>query len=324
MTSGNSRTEAASASSLRGFLLMLVAVTFWGGSASLAKYLILHRFDTLIITQTRSSLSFVLMALYFAVADRSVFRIRVRDIYKFVLLGVIGIAVTNFTYYYTAKESTVATAILVQYTAPVWVTLYAVLVSKEEHFNGLKGLSLLLALAGCYFAVTGGAGTAFHLPGWTALTGPGSAVTFAFLMIYTKRLSRNYRIWTMLIYMFGVAAVFWLFVNPPWQIAAHGYSASDWGVLWMFAVVSILIPHTAFTTSLKLLEASTVGIVGTLEPVIAIVVASVALNETLTGVQMLGAAGVVAAVLLLQWGRNRYLKLSRRNRRANGTTAGAA
>jgi drug/metabolite transporter (DMT)-like permease len=315
MTLANTRTEAPSA--VRGFLLVLLAVSFWGGSASLAKWLILNRFDTLIITQTRSSLSFVLMALFFLFTDRSVFRIRLKDLHKFILLGVVGIAITNFTYYYTAKESTVATAILLQYTAPIWVTLYAVLVSREESFNGLKALSLLLALAGCYLAVTGGSGVDVHLHGWAAVTGPSSAFTFAFLMVYTRRVSREYPIWTLLIYMFGIAAIFWLFVNPPWAIAARGYSTADWGILWAFAVVSILIPHTAFTTSLKLLEASTVSIAGTLEPVIAIVIAAAALNETLTAMQMLGAAGVVAAVLLLQWGTNRSLRNNRVNAHAN-------
>ena len=323
MTSGSSRTEGHPGPTWRGFLLILLAVTFWGGSASLAKYLILHRFDTLIIAQTRSSLSFVLMAAFFLVRDRSVFRIRPADLPAFIGLGTVGIAVTNFIYYYTAANATVAAAILVQYTAPVWVTLFAVLISREEQITGIKVIALLLALAGCYFAVSGG-GTDLHLPGWTIVTGPLSAFTFAYLMIATKRISRRYRVWTVLVYMFGVATIAWMVVNPPWVIARQGYTAGDWGVLLLFAIVSILIPHTAFTISLKLLDASTVGIIGTLEPVIAIIIANLALGESLTGIQMMGAAAVVAAVVLLQQGSNRFLRNNRRNLRANGTTAGTA
>jgi drug/metabolite transporter (DMT)-like permease len=321
MTSGNIRTEASSAP-LRGFLLILLAVTFWGGSASLAKYLILHRFDTIVITQTRSTLSFLLLAAWFAVRDRSVFRVERRDLPKLIVLGVVGIAVTNFTYYYTAAVSTVATAILVQYTAPVLVTLYAVFISREEEINGLKILSLILALIGCFFAVSGGSWSDIRLTGWAALTGPVSAVTFAFLMVYSKRILRRYSTYTMLIYILGSAAVFWLFVHPPWHYFGHGYSLSDWGTLVLFAIVSILIPHTAFTSSLRLLDASTVSIAGTLEPVIAIVVAYLALGESLTLVQSLGAVGVIFAVALLQWGTNRINKRNQRVAYANGTPTG--
>lgn len=104
----------------------------------------------------------------------------------------------------------------------------------------------------------------------------------------------------MLVYAFGFATLFWLFVNPPWEIAARQYTWSDWGIFWIFAVVSILIPHALFMTSLSLLEATSVGIASTLEPVTAIVIAYFALGETLNGVQMVGGVAVVGAVLLLQ------------------------
>ena len=108
-------------------VFVILAVSLWGGSAALAKYLFLTRYDPLIITQTRSSLSFLLLACYF------VYRRPVRvplsafvTSHKFALIGIVGIAVTNFTYYFTVKESTVATAILVQNVAPVLVMIYAV------------------------------------------------------------------------------------------------------------------------------------------------------------------------------------------------------
>ena len=283
-----------------GYFLILVAVLFWGGSASLAKFLFTTRYDALIITQTRSSLSFVLMALYFALRDRSVFRISFPDLPKFALTGTIGIAVTNYAYYFTVQEATVATAILIQYTAPVVVMLYAVVVSRDEALNGAKIISLTLAMAGCWLAVSGGDWSTVRLQGWSIVSGIASSLCYAFMLLMNKHLLRKYSVWTMLTYAFGFATVFWLIVNNPWQIAAKGYTAEDWAVFWVFAVVSILIPHSMFSAGLKILEASTVGIVTTMEPVVAIATAFFALGEALTGIQWLGAAAVVAAVILLQ------------------------
>lgn len=288
--------------------MIFIAVFFWGGSASLAKYLFTTRFDTVIISQTRTTLSFILLAGFFLMVNRSVFRIHLSDLHRFALIGVIGVAVTNYAYYFTVQESTVATAILIQYTAPALVTLYAVVVSKEERFNGVKMVSLVLALAGCYLAVSGGSGRDLSLKGWSLLSGLTSSVCYAYMLLAGKSILRKYSVWTMLIYAFGFAGILWLFFNPPWAIATKGYTWDDWGILWLFAIVSILIPHGMFSLSLKLLEASTVAIATTLEPVIAIVVAYFALGETLNSVQMLGGVSVIAALLLLQLNQRRIVR----------------
>ncbi len=287
-------------SARRGTLFLLIAVLFWGGSASLAKFLFTTNLDSLIVVQSRSSLSFILLAIYFLLYDRSVFLIERKDLGALVLTGLIGIALTNFSYYYTVEKATVATAILIQYTAPALVMVYAVLVAKEEVFNGIKVLALALSLLGCYLAVSGGDWTAIQLRGWSIVSGIGSSLGYAFMLLMSKHLLRKYSVWTMLVYAFGFSTLFWLFVNTPWHIAEEGYSMGDWGILMVFALVSILIPHSLFASGLKLLDASTVGIVTTMEPVVAIVVAYVALGESLGTVQILGGCAVVAAVILLQ------------------------
>ena len=323
----------SSASHRRGYLFILVAVTFWGGSASLAKYLFATRFDAMIISQMRVSLLFLVLAGFFLLKNRSIFIIDRKDTVWFVLLGIIGVAMTNFAYYFTVQESTVATAILIQYTAPVLVMIYAVAISKEEAFNGMKVISLVLSLVGCFFAVSGGAVSEIKLRGWALVTGPAAALCYAYMLVAGppkckarlraealrrastsaragKKVLRKYSVWTMLTYAFGVATLFWLVVNPPWLIAAKAYTASDWGIFWIFAIVSILIPHATFSAGLKILEASSVGIASTLEPIIAIAIAYVALNETLNAVQIAGAAAVVFGVLVLQVAS--YRKILRR------------
>jgi len=39
---------------------------------------------------------------------------------------VLGVAVSNYFYYVAIQKTNVATAIILQYTAPVWVLLYVV------------------------------------------------------------------------------------------------------------------------------------------------------------------------------------------------------
>jgi drug/metabolite transporter (DMT)-like permease len=285
---------------LRGTALLCLAFFFWGSSAPLAKYLMVARFDTVIIAQTRVTLSFLLLACFFLFFKREVFAVEKKDLWLFMLLGVVGLAVTNFTYYFTVKESTVAAAILIQYTAPLWVVLAAVFITKEETINPLISVVLVLALFGCCCAVSGGHWTVLQLHGWAWVTGPVSALTYAFQILMTKRLLRKYSIWTIILYMLGFASLFWLCINPPPAIAARNYTPDDLCIFWIFSVVSILIPQTAFVAGLKWLKASTAGIVGTLEPVVAITIAYFLLGESLDGIQIFGGVLVVAAVTMLQ------------------------
>jgi drug/metabolite transporter (DMT)-like permease len=285
---------------LKGFFLLLTAVAFWGMSAPVGKYLIVNRFDTLTVAQTRTSLAFVLLAIYFVVKDRKMFRVQSKDLWKLAALGVVGLAITNFTYYFTIKESTVATAILVQYSAPVWVLLYSVWIAKEDKLDWTTILSLVVALAGCYFAVTSGSLQNISLKGWALLTGPLSAFTFAYQVIATRQMVKRYSAWTVLLYMFGFATIFWLFINPPWNFIERNYPATDWGLLWLFAAISILIPQAAFASGLKYVEASKAGIVSLLEPVFAIVAAFLILGESLNAIQVIGGCMVLGSIALLQ------------------------
>ena len=73
----------------------------------------------------------------------------------------------------------------------------------------------------------------------------------------------------------------------------------DWGLFFGFAVISVLIPHSLYFMGIRYLTASRAIITATFEPVVAIAMAYVLLNETLTPVQILGAILVVSAIVIL-------------------------
>ena len=104
------------------------------------------------LVQMRSTLSFIVLFFVLFVFKREYVRISTSDIPHFVLLGVIGIAGSNFTYYFTLNEINVATAIIMQYTAPVLVVLYGVLFGSEK-ITFVKIISAFLSLVGCSLVV---------------------------------------------------------------------------------------------------------------------------------------------------------------------------
>jgi drug/metabolite transporter (DMT)-like permease len=284
---------------LRGYVMILGSAVFWGMSATAAKALFNQQLDTVLVVQARVTVSMFLLLGFYLIFRRDFLRIDPRELWKFALLGCIGVAGTNFTYYFTIKETTVATAILIQYTAPLLVMLYAVW-SGEERFTGAKVVAVVLSLGGCFLAVGAYDREVLRITPLGLLTGIGSIFGFAFLTIFTRSVLKTHGVWTSTFYAMLFASLFWGVLNPPWVVAAQPLTAHTWGALVVLAVVSLLIPQTLFFGGLRRIVPSRAIITSTFEPIVAIVSAAWYLGELLQGLQILGALLVIAAILLLQ------------------------
>lgn len=284
---------------LRGYFMILGSAVFWGTSATAAKALFNQQMDTVLVVQARVTVSMFLLLIFYLFFRRDFLRIDPRELWKFALLGCIGVAGTNFTYYFTIKETTVATAILIQYTAPLLVMLYAVW-SGEEQFTGAKVVAVVLSLGGCFLAVGAYDREVLRITPLGLLTGIGSIFGFAFLTIFTRSVLKTHGVWTSTFYAMLFASLFWGVLNPPWIVAAQPLTARTWGALAVLAVVSLLIPQTLFFGGLRRIVPSRAIITSTFEPIVAIVSAAWYLGELLQPLQILGALLVIAAILLLQ------------------------
>ena len=84
--------------------------------------LTLGTIDPLILAQSRTTLSFlVLLPVLLWQRGPAELRLPRRDLLHVFLLGVLGVASSNYFYYLAIQKTNVATAIILQYTAPIWV-----------------------------------------------------------------------------------------------------------------------------------------------------------------------------------------------------------
>jgi len=285
--------------SLKGYLFILGSSLFWGVSATVAKFLFSRNVDVVILTQTRLTISFLLMAAAFLLFRRDLLVINLRDLYKFFLLGVIGELGSMFTYYFTIEQTNVATAILLQYLAPLFVLAYAA-ISRTERLTALKVTLGFFSFAGCLLAIAGNDLSVVTLNRMGLLSGLCSACCWGFSNVWLRHLLKSYTIWTALVYSLFFASACSMFLNPPWHIVAANYSGSEWLTFLVFSVVSILIPEIFFFSGIKYLTASTAIITAAMEPVIAILSAYLFLQEILAPVQIAGALMVILTVIILQ------------------------
>jgi drug/metabolite transporter (DMT)-like permease len=295
---------------LRGYFGIAAAAFFWGVAASFGRAVFTGRLlpqshalrpiGPLLITQTRISFSFLILApIVLWLGGRSALAMTRKDVLRCFLLGIVGMSMANFFYYVALAKTTVATSIILFYTAPLWVLLYQ-LASRKQRATARRITAVAAAVVGCGLAI--GIGGPAHLTlnamGLTAgLLGAGA---FAFYNVYGHSVLSQLERWRVLVWAFFGATLFWIIVNPPWALAAAGYSAKEWGFLVAFAIVSLLLPFSFYFVGLQYLDATRAVVTSCLQPVFAILVAAVAISESLRWLQVVGIVVVLAASVGVQ------------------------
>jgi len=295
---------------VRGYLYIASAAFLWGIAATLGRAAFtgkllppgqtLHPIDPLILSQSRTTFSFLVLLLGLLVL-RGWRRLRLpaTDFGRMFLLGILGVAVSNYFYYLAIQRTNVATAIILQYTAPVWVLVYTVARGRQKP-TLYQVLAVALALAGIALVIGIFGASGFRLDTIGVIAATLAAFSFAFYNVGGHSVLARYDRWTVLLYVIFSAALFWIVVNPPWKIAAAQYSGGQWLFLFVFSLISVLAPFSLYFAGLQHLQPTRAIIVSCLEPVFSIVIAAVALGEVMRPLQMTGIVLVLVAIMVVQ------------------------
>jgi len=218
------------------------------------------------------------------------------------LLGTLGVAVSNYFYYVAIQRTNVATAIIVQYTAPVWVLLYVV-ARREQKLTAQKVTAVALAVTGIALVIDvlgSRSGSALHLDPYGLMAALLASFSFAFYNVGGHGILARHDRWRVLVWTLAAAAVFWLIVNPPWKIVAAHYAPAQWLFLFGFSMLSVLGAFSLYFLGLQHLEPTRAIIASCLEPVFSILLAALLLGEVLRPIQILGIVLVLAAIVIVQ------------------------
>jgi drug/metabolite transporter (DMT)-like permease len=295
---------------VRGYAFIATATFCWAISATLGRAAFTGRLfgsgqalppiDPLILAQSRTTFSFLVLApILIALRGRTGMKMPRADFGRAMLVGVLGVAASNYFYYLAIQKTNVATAIILQYTAPVWVLLYMV-ARRLQRATAQRLASCALALFGIALVIDvfGGGGLRMDRVGLIAAM--LASLSFAFYNVFGGSLVQHHDRWKVVVYVFLGAAVFWAIVNPPWRIVAAHYSLRQWEFLLVFSVMSILLPFSFYFSGLQHLDPTRAIVTSCLEPVFSIVLAAIALGEVLGPTQVVGMAMVLLATLLVQ------------------------
>lgn len=282
-----------------GYLLVILAATMWGTNGVVAKYLFGQGVSPSMLVYMRSALAFVILFGVLAIFKKELLRITKKDLLFLVSFGIGGMGTVNFMYFYTISKTTVATAVLLQYTGPVFIAIFAVSFQGEP-FTRVKIASLALAIWGCFLMVGGYNPELLRLNVVGLICGLVAALFFAFYTLYGEWGLKRYSPWTMVVYAFGFIALFWGFIAAPWEVSQRGLLLAQWPFFLYVAIVGTAIPFGLYFQGVKYIRATRAAITSTMEPIVAGVVSYAVLGESLFLPQIIGGISVIVAIILLQ------------------------
>jgi len=241
------------------------------------------------------------------VATRNYPRMPWREAMRFVVLGgggqalLVGMALTSTNYI------SAATLAFLFYTYPTWVTIVQTIRGAEPvTMRRLAALALslggIVVIAGAPLA--GGSSAAART--WTGIAlALGAAMVYGMYIPLMQWMQKTHPVAVTSAYgKIGSAFCFLLLALQDQTLTAR-MSSTAWMAIVGLTLFSTVMPSVFFLMGLMRLGAVRTAIVSTVEPFLTAIIAAAVLGQAFTANTLLGGAMIVAAVVVLQFRRER-------------------
>ncbi|PLR81938.1 DMT family transporter [Bacillus sp. V33-4] len=285
-----------------GIILVLAGTTLWGVSGTVAQFLFQeknYQADWLVVVRLLIS-GMILLALSGArQGKKKLFSVwsDKNGWLSIVLFGLVGMLGVQYTYFAAIEASNAATATLLQYLGPVFITLYLALRTKS--WPGIRQIiAVILALAGTYLLVTAGTPSSLAISGTALFWGLASALALAFYTVQPLKLLKEHGTISVIGWGMVIGGIGMSFVAPPWEV--HGEASISAVLAILFVILfGTLIAFFCYLESLKYLQPSETSLLACAEPLSAALLAVIWLNTPFGLAEWGGAVCIIITVILL-------------------------
>jgi len=277
-----------------------------GGVA--AKVLREANMDAFRLTQIRSTGAALILLTFAIIKGKDQLRARRDELKDLIIFGVVGVAAVTSFYFFAIKYLFVSVALIIEFTASIWIALYLKFV-KKKHISPIMWVGIACAFSGLILVSQIWSSSSLSPIGVLAALADAIALSYYFLT--ADRLTQTRSSLSLMTWGIGVAAIFWTIILPWWNFPFEyltksfslsgnlsNYSAPGWALILWIIIVGTVIPYLLTVTGIRELSAGTSSVIGMIEPIFAGVIAWILLNEALTGIQLIGCVVVLFGIYL--------------------------
>ncbi|MEH7612634.1 EamA family transporter [Gottfriedia acidiceleris] len=298
----------------KGIFLVITGAVFWGIGGTVAKKLFQqYQIDVDWLVTIRLLIAgLLLLAIQYFIKDRS----QILGVWKngriavqLIIFGVFGMLAVQYTYMASIEHGNAAVATLLQYLAPVMIIVYLI-IRKQTALTRRDLLSVSLALTGSFFLLTNGSISQLSVPAIAIAWGVLSGVALAFYTLFAVPLLKQYDSlvivgWAMIIGGFVLS-----FIHPPWQMDFKNLTLEAMLYLVFIIIFGTMIAFWFYIESLQNLPPKESSLLGSIEPLAAVLTTIFWLKEPFGFFQWLGTACILGMILLLALNKESSSKTS--------------
>ena len=276
---------------------VIAAAMLWGTYGSFLTAITARGMNADVVNFLRFASTSLPILAYLLIKDRAALRVKRKDLWLFAANGLASILFFTACYAAAIRETKIATAAALLYTAPAIVLLLSALLFSEK-LTPRKIVCVLLSVLGCALVSgLGSGGAALNLRG--LLLGLGAGLGYALYSIFSRLIQqKGYSTYTNVCWTFLIAAAAYLAIALGDGTAAQIVGLPGAALLSVVCgLFTGLLAYLLYTAGLRELEPSRAAQLATIEPVFAALLGAVLFSQRLSLPELLGVALVVAAVV---------------------------
>ena len=286
-----------------GIIFVLMGASFWGIGGTAANYL----FETADISvnwfvSTRLVISgILLLGIQLLLTGRkTVFTIwkNPQKRLSLIIFSLLGMLLVQYSYMASIAEGNAAVATLLQYLAPIYIIIW-VIFRGHQRLHVSDVIAILLTIIGTLLLLTNGSFKGLSVPGIAIVWGIISGLSLAFYTLYARNLLRFYSSVTVVGWAMIIAGVCMNIIHPIWRVETQDWSAATLGVLGFSIIFGTTLAFWMFIKSLEYLEAKETTLLGTVEPLTAVVSSIIWLSIPFGLWQVIGMALILILIVYL-------------------------
>ena len=284
-----------------GILYTLSGGICWGLSGCFGQYLFQSKGITAdwLVTMRLVIAGSILVLLGLCIQKKELCNIwqKPRNRKRLVLFALAGVLVSQFTYFSAVQYSNAGTATVLQSLSSVMI-LVIVCLREKRLPRRLETGAMICALLGVFLLSTHGDIHSMTLTQMALIFGLASAVGAVAYTVLSGNLLREYGVYAVVGFAMLVAGVVMVVFVRPWRFVIA------WDMQLVLALGGVAILGTAVAYSLFLKGVSIIGpflgsLLGTVEPITAVIISLVFLKEPFAWMDMIGFALILGTVCVL-------------------------
>jgi drug/metabolite transporter (DMT)-like permease len=299
---------------LRGEIYLFLGAFLFAFNGIISKIVLLDEISAWRLTQIRTGGAFVILFTFYIIFKRHELKPSKAELPWLILFGIVGVALVQALYFVAIERMYIGIALLIEFTAPIWILLFLRFVLKKHVPKGLW-YAIALAFTGLLMITQVWSGLSVDQIGLLAAIFDALALAGYFLI--GDLLGKTKSSGAIATWGFGVATLILLFALPLWNFPTaalsndmnllgrfENYQLPGWALVLWIVVMGTIAPYLLVISGLKILSASTASIFGMIEPVLAGIFAWWWLSERLTAIQLVGCMVVIVGISIADRARS--------------------